>query len=95
MEHQRFSDSLMHKRLWPSLTNCQTFYFLTKRLITTTIKVNMPRITLPMSFDTGAVKFVVRHYKDEHFDKIFKMFQNSLTDSTGMYTIMYNKEAFQ
>ena len=56
--------------------------------MTTTTKVKMPRITLPMSFDKGAVKFVVRHYKDEHFDEIFKMFQNSLTDSTGMYTII-------
>ena len=49
--------------------------------MTTATKVRMPRITLPISFDTGAVKFVVRHYKDEHFDEIFKMFQNSLTGS--------------
>ena len=63
--------------------------------MTTATKVRMPRITLPISFDTGAVKFVVRHYKDEHFDEIFKMFQNSLTDSTGLYTIIYVQKRIQ
>ena len=43
----------------------------------------MPRITLPKYYDTEDVKLVVRQCEEEHFQEIFNMFQNSMTDSTG------------
>ena len=73
------------KKLCTSLTNLERLYSPIKRLISTTTELTMQRVTLPKYYDNGAVKLVVRQYKEQHFEEIFKMFENSLKNSTGMY----------